>query len=97
MEPWRLNWQDAIQKQNKLLIPTDNFLNIEYACVSAIIGCSAIYALPEDRDRYYGQPLYFVIHNPKANSPLSKPWLPGAIEYNVSIFPNDEIVLNRIL
>lgn len=81
---WHLAWQDAVLKANGEEIPTDSFLQEEYRCVSAIVGCSGFYVFPEDRDKFCGQPPYYVIHNPLANNPLPRPWLPGAIEYVVT-------------
>src|SRR3546814_4376513 len=37
---WHLAWQDAVLKHNGEPIPTDSFLNEEYSCVSALLGCS---------------------------------------------------------
>lgn len=82
---WQLSWQDAVLKTNGEEIPTDSFLQEDYRCVSAIVGCSGFYAFPNDRDKFCGQPPYYVIHNPLAANPLPQPWLPGAIEYAVTV------------
>lgn len=81
---WQLAWQDAVLKANGEQIPTDSFLQEEYRCVSAIVGCSGFYVFSEHRDKFCGQPPYYVIHNPLAYDPLPQPWLPGAIEYAVT-------------
>lgn len=81
---WQLAWQDAVLKANGGQIPTDSFLQEEYRCISAIVGCSGFYAFPDNRNKFCGQPPYYVIHNPLANNPLPQPWLPGAIEYAVT-------------
>src|SRR3546814_7075533 len=45
---WHLAWRDAVLKHNGEPIPTDSFLNEEYSCVSALLGCSGLY-VAEDR------------------------------------------------
>jgi len=90
---WHLAWQDAILKYNGEPIPTDSFLNEEYGCVSALIGCSGFYVDETDRSKFCGQPPYFVVHNPKANNPLPQPWLSGAIEYSVTEAPPGKLDL----
>lgn len=49
-----------------------------------IIGCADFYAIPENGDQFFGQPPYYVIHNPRTFNTLPQPWLPGAIEYAVT-------------
>lgn len=85
IKDWHLEWRANILKKG-VPIPTDNFLSEEYSCVSAVIGCSGFTntSMTESQHtKYHDQPPYFVIHNPMAKHPLPKPWLPGAIEYDV--------------
>lgn len=81
---WRLAWQDAILKHNGESIPTDSFLHEEYSCVSALLGCSGFYVADADREKFCGQPPYYIVHNPMAKNPLPKPWLPNSIEFVVA-------------
>jgi len=78
---WHLEWHDAIVKFNGEEIRTDSFLREDYECVSALVGCSGFYVDEADREKFSGQPPYFVVHNPFATCPLPQPWLSGAIEY----------------
>jgi len=93
---WQLAWQDVVLKANGEQIPTDSFLQDDYRCVSAIVGCSGFYAFPEDRDNFCGQPPYYVIHNPLANNPLPQPWLPVGIEYAVSELEAQSLQLTQL-
>jgi hypothetical protein len=91
----QLEWRDAIANANQSPVPMDNFLNPDYACISAVIGCSGYYVPENARDKFHGQPAYVVVHNPKATNPLLQPWLPGAIEH-VAVETSEGIELTRI-
>lgn len=96
LSSWQLSWQDAVLKTNGEEIPTDSFLQEDYRCISAIVGCSGFYAFPNDRDKFCGQPPYYVIHNPLAANPLPQPWLPGAIEYAVAVHEAHHLQLDQL-
>jgi hypothetical protein len=63
----------TIEKPNGASIPTDSFLNPEYANVSAIVGCGRSHLR-------YGFPLA-VVHNPLARIPLPRRLLGTDKEY----------------
>lgn len=86
----------SVSKRAGVEIPTGNFLDPEYACVSALIGCAACYADESVRAKFNGQPPYFLVHNPLAANPLPIGWLPGAIEYAAEPATDDEFMLNRL-
>jgi len=94
--PWNLQWRDQIINYNQQPVQTDSFLNDDYRCVSAVIGCSAFFIDEGDRDRFLGQPPYFIVHNPRAEKPLPKPWLPSSYEYDVEISPSGDLQLRRL-
>lgn len=84
----------SIRKREGVEIPTDNFLNPEYAHVSALLGCAACYEkLPAE---FLGLPPMFLVHNPLAANPLPLNWLPGAIEYAATQSEPDEFTLSRL-
>lgn len=86
--PWCLTWREQVPKRNGQLVPTDSFLDPNYACVSAVIYCWTLEA------RENG---IIVVHNPKATKPLPQGLLPGAIEYVVTIeSSNDAFVIDRV-
>jgi hypothetical protein len=92
----RLQWRDQIIKPNGEPIRTDSFLNEDYANVSAVIGCSGFYVGGADREKFAGQPPYFIIHNPLARHPLPKPWLTQSIEYIVIQHDDGRVELSEI-
>jgi hypothetical protein len=67
-----------IEKPNGASVPTDSFLNPEYANVSAVLGCGRSHMR-------YGLPLA-VIHNPLATIPL----LPGILGVDKEYVVDDE-------
>ncbi len=85
-----------ISKASGQAIPTDNFLNPDYAHVSALIGCVACYADPTTCAKFEGQYPYFIVYNPLATRPLAPGWLPNAIEYVAHPVREDEFELSRI-
>lgn len=93
---WGLEWRNAIVNANDAQVPTDSFLNPDYDCVSAIVGCSGFYVSDADREKFCGQPPYFVVHNPKAKNPLPQPWLPGAIEYSANEVSSGKLEIKKI-
>jgi len=92
----RIEWRDTILNANDAPVPMDSFLSPDYACVSAIIGCSGFFVPEEARDKFHGQPAYVVVHNPKATNPLPQPWLPGAIEYVAKDIADGAMRVTRI-
>jgi type I restriction enzyme S subunit len=86
----------SIAKRPGVEIPTDNFLDPDAACVSALIGCASCYADAEVVAKFNGQPPYFLVHNPLATNPLPMGWLPGAIEYAAKQVSDDEFTLLRL-
>ncbi|MBC7767425.1 MAG: hypothetical protein H7124_01420 [Phycisphaerales bacterium] len=86
----------SIAKKPGVDIPTDNFLDPDYACVSALIGCAACYAEEAVCAKFGGQPPYFIVHNPLATNPLPVGWLPNAIEYAATREGDDEFTLSRL-
>lgn len=85
-----------IAKNNGQQIPTDNFLDPNYAHVSALIGTMSCYASPDTCAKFHGQYPYFIVYNPLATNKLLPGWLPGAIEYVARQVSYDEYELKRI-
>src|SRR3546814_8730246 len=76
-------------------IPTDSFLNEEYSCVSALLGCSGLYVADADGEKFFGQPPYYIVHNPMAKNPLPKSWLPNYIEFVVAMNEPGNLNIDR--
>ena len=91
-----LQWRESIKKSNNAEVRMDSFLDDQYSCVSAVLGCSSLFVDEADRERFAGQPPYIVIHNPKAKHPLPLPWLSASIEYTVRASDAGEVELKRI-
>ena len=85
----------SIAKRPGVEIPTGNFLDPDYACVSALIGCAACYADEATLAKFAGQPPFFIVHNPLAANPLPLGWLPNAIEYAAVRDGPDDFTLSR--
>lgn len=86
----------SIAKRPGVEIPTGAFLDPEYSCVSALIGCAACYAEEGIAAKFGGQPPYFLVHNPLATNPLPIGWLPNAIEYAATRNGPDDFILSRL-
>jgi hypothetical protein len=78
----------TIQKPNKSQVPTGNFLNPDYANVSAIIGCW--------RKDMLGEGIWLtVVHNPLATIPLPRNILRANKEYSADL--EDDHYILRLL
>lgn len=53
----------SVRKPKGVEVPTDNFLNVDYAGVSAVIGCTSQSAFNSDLK-------VAIVHNPEARAPL---------------------------
>lgn len=85
----------SIPKSSGVEIETSNFLNPDYACVSALIGCAKWYADDATHAKHGGQPRYLVVHNPIASKPLPSNWLPNSVEYIATKTSEEEYTLTR--
>ncbi|UTW56109.1 hypothetical protein [Kordiimonas sp. SCSIO 12610] len=88
----RQSWRSSVRKPSTdTNIPTDNFLNSDYAHVSALIGCSRLW-VNDYRETCF--PHLYLVHNPLAENPLPKDWLDCAQEY-VATIVDDTIEISR--
>ncbi len=85
----------SVAKKSGAGVSTANFLDPDYACVSALIGCSQFYADAATHSKHGGQPRYLVVHNPLAAKPLPSKWLPNSIEYIATKTSDEEYTLMR--
>lgn len=85
----------TVPKKSGVQIQTDNFLNPDYACVSALVGCAKWYADDATHAKHGGQPRYLVVHNPLAAKPLPSNWLPNSLEYIATKISEEEYTLTR--
>lgn len=85
----------SIAKKSGASVSTANLLDPDYACVSALIGCSQFYADTATHSKHGGQPRYLVVHNPLAAKPLPSKWLPNSTEYIATKTSDEEYTLTR--
>lgn len=85
----------TIPKKPGVDVPTGNFLDPDYKCVSGLIGCPAWYSDDATLAKFAGQPPYFVVRNPLATNPLPANWLAGSIEYAATQTAPDEYTLTK--
>lgn len=86
----------SVAKKPGVDIPTGNFLDPEYACVSALIGCAACFADDTTLAKFAGQPPFFVVHNPLATNSLPLNWLPNSVEFAATQDGPDDFTLSRL-
>jgi len=86
----------SVNKRPDCPIPTDNFLDPDYVCVSALIGCASCHADDATLAEFNDQPPYYLVYNPLATNPLPQNWLPGAIEYAAVESAPGEFTLTRL-
>jgi type I restriction enzyme S subunit len=89
------SYRFSIPKTSGASVPTSNFIDPTYECVSALIGCSQFYADDATHAAHGGQPRYLVVHNPLAKHPLPANWLPKSVEYVATKTSDDEYTLTR--
>jgi hypothetical protein len=85
----------SINKREGVDISTGNFLDPEYAHVSALLGCASCFVDERVAVRYCRLPPMFIVHNPLATNPLPRGWLPGALEYFAEEKEPGEYLLSR--
>lgn len=88
LERYNQSLRFSVPNHNGSPVPTDSFLNPDYECVSAVLGCARSYVdagpIPTS-----------LVHNPLASVPLP-PGLLGATQEYVARREGDDFVLERL-